>query len=179
MKRLHISKTVAIAGAVTALVAAGGGSAVALAATTSSGNVYQACLSRALGTLYHVTVNASSAPKCLPRDTSVSWNQTGPQGPAGTFGTITVENQSNSIPADSEEGYTVTCPAGDVAVSGGSSFGPSDGTGLSTSVTDIVYVETSRPDPASGTQPTGWFVILGNSTSSTQTVNVYADCAAG
>jgi hypothetical protein len=55
----------------------------------------------------------------------------------------------------------VTCPSGDVAISGGASFGPGNGTGL-----DNVWIETSRPDPVSGT-PAGWFVIINNATSQT------------
>jgi hypothetical protein len=65
-----------------------------------------------------------------------------------------------------------SCNTGEVAVGGGGSFGPSNGTGEGD-----VRLETSRPDPASGT-PTGWFVIANNNTSASQTLDVYVECAA-
>jgi hypothetical protein len=59
-----------------------------------------------------------------------------------------------------------------VAVGGGGSIGDNDGTGLP----PYAYLETSRPDPASGT-PTGWFIIAENFSGQTVPIHVYADCA--
>jgi Collagen triple helix repeat (20 copies) len=82
--RLQITRRATIIGATVAAIAAGG-SAAALATQTSS-NVYQGCLQRSLGALYHVQLNPTAPPKCAPRDTSVSWNQTGPAGSNGPAG---------------------------------------------------------------------------------------------
>lgn len=96
----------------------------------------------------------------------------GPQGPAGTFGTITVRSDSGTIAAGVQAADTVTCNSGEVAIGGGASFGPSHGTGEGN-----VWLESSRPDPASGTSPTGWFAIVNNASASTQQLTFYAECA--
>jgi hypothetical protein len=97
---------------------------------------------------------------------------TGAQGPAGTFGTVTVRSQTLSVSAGAQSGVAQTCPAGAVAVGGGASFGPSNGTSEGN-----VWIESSRPDPASGASPTGWFTIVNNSSGTTQAVTWYAECA--
>jgi hypothetical protein len=84
MQTSKIARRVLLAGASVAAVA-GGASAVALA-TDSSSDVYQACLNRSLGALYHVQLNPSSAPRCFGHDPLVSWNRTGPAGAAGPKG---------------------------------------------------------------------------------------------
>jgi Collagen triple helix repeat (20 copies) len=97
---------------------------------------------------------------------------TGAQGPAGTFGTITVRNETLSVSAGAQSAMVETCPSGAIAVGGGASFGPSNGTGEGN-----VWIESTRPDPATGTSPTGWFTIVNNSTGTTQDVTWYAECA--
>jgi collagen triple helix repeat protein len=85
MRTFHLTRRAAVvSGTVAALVA--GGSAAALATDSPPTRVYQGCLNRSLGALYHVALNPSSPPGCLRDDTRVSWNQTGPMGPAGTRG---------------------------------------------------------------------------------------------
>ena len=73
------------AGIITAVLA-GGGYAVALADSAPSPNVFQGCLSRALGVVYSVQLNPSTPPKCLSHDTQISWSQTGPKGTPGIQG---------------------------------------------------------------------------------------------
>lgn len=85
MNKPRLTKRVAVVGT-TAVVMAAGGSAVALATTGSSADVYEGCLSHHLGALYHVHVNPTSPPRCLPHDTSITWNQTGPAGAVGPQG---------------------------------------------------------------------------------------------
>jgi hypothetical protein len=97
---------------------------------------------------------------------------TGGQGPAGTFGTVTVRSQTLSVSNGAQSGVAQACPAGAVAVGGGASFGASNGTGVAN-----VWIESSRPDPASGASPTGWFTIVNNSSGTTQAVTWYAECA--
>ena len=150
----------------------------AASAATSSSNpaVVHACYAKKGGALRVAT-------HCTSAQRSISWNQTGPkgpagpkgargpQGPAGTFGKVSVVDQNNTVPAGYEVEYNVQCPSGDIAISGGASFGPGNGTGLGN-----VFIETSRPDPVTGT-PTGWDVILNNGTSQTATTDTYAVCA--
>jgi len=180
-----------IASAVAAVAA--GGSAAALA-SSSSGNVYQACMSHS-GELYHVKSNLISPPRCSSHDKVISWNQNGPPGPAGpqgpagaagptgatgpagpqglkgTFGTVTVRSTESTMPAFDQRAQTAGCNSGEVAVGGGGSFGPNNGTGEGD-----VRLESSRPAPSTGT-PTGWFIIASNNTDSSQTLEVYVVCA--
>lgn len=97
---------------------------------------------------------------------------TGAQGPAGTFGTVTVRSETLTVPAGAQSGLAETCPSGAIAIGGGASFGPSNGTGEGN-----VWIESSRPDPAGGTSPTGWFTIVNNASGTTQDVTWYAECA--
>lgn len=83
MRKIQFTRRVALNGALSAVVIAGGGCAAALATTAGSGNVYQGCLNHARGALYNVKINPTKPPSCLRRDTQISWNQTGPAGAAG------------------------------------------------------------------------------------------------
>jgi hypothetical protein len=85
VQEIQLTRRVALASAATAIVVAGG-SAVAVATTQSSSNVYQACLQHNLGAIYQVEVNPTTSPRCLAHDTLISWNQTGPAGAAGPQG---------------------------------------------------------------------------------------------
>ena len=110
--------------------------------------------------------------------------RTGPRGPAGPKGstgragsgrdvrTVTVRSEMLSVSAGAQSSVAETCPAGAVAVGGGASFGPSNGTGEGN-----VWIESARPDPATGTSPTGWFTIVNNASGTTQDVTWYAECA--
>jgi hypothetical protein len=101
---------------------------------------------------------------------------TGPVGPTGVVGTITVRTGTESVPTGTEAEYSVGCNVGEVAVGGGASIGPDGGVG--SGVANGVALETSRPNPASGTNPTGWFAIMQNTSGSSQTFTVYVECAA-
>ena len=83
--KLQLTRRSAVVGAVAGAVLAGG-SAAAVATTTGSHNVYQGCLRHNVGALYHVELNPTSAPRCEPHDTPVTWNQTGPAGSTGPAG---------------------------------------------------------------------------------------------
>jgi len=52
------------------------------ATSNSADDVISACVSRLFGTVRIVT----SARQCLPEETFVQWNQTGPTGPIGATG---------------------------------------------------------------------------------------------
>jgi Collagen triple helix repeat (20 copies) len=107
-----------------------------------------------------------------PRGPAGPKGATGAQGPAGTFGTVTVRSETLSVSAGAQSGLAETCLSGAIAVGGGASFGLSNGTGEGN-----VWIESSRPDPASGSSPTGWFTIVNNASGATQDVTWYAECA--
>ncbi len=96
----------------------------------------------------------------------------GAQGPAGTFGKVTVRTISNTISGYSEVSDEASCLPGEVAVGGGESLGAGNGSGQGG-----LAVQTSRPDPVSGT-PTAWYAILENSNASSVPYEVYVVCAA-
>jgi Collagen triple helix repeat (20 copies) len=85
MKKPRLTRRVVIIGTAVAAVA-GGGSAAALATTTTPGSVYEGCLNHNFGALYNVKVSPTSPPSCLPHDTLITWNQTGPAGAPGATG---------------------------------------------------------------------------------------------
>jgi hypothetical protein len=96
----------------------------------------------------------------------------GPAGPQGTFGAVTVRSIPYTVPATSLAAGVAGCNAGEVAVGGGASIGVNNGSGVFG-----VYLQTSRPDPPSGT-PTGWFAIVANTSSAPTPFSVYVECAA-
>ena len=63
-----------------------GGALVAtgVATATTPTTTYYACLSTTGGLLYNV--NSAGVPKCLGKDLTISWSQTGPAGTNGTNG---------------------------------------------------------------------------------------------
>jgi hypothetical protein len=73
---------VVAAASVSAAGLLGGG--LAYATTSSSGTVYTACLSKGGHSVYNVTTDGTS--KCHGNDTTITWNQTGPQGAQGPAG---------------------------------------------------------------------------------------------
>jgi hypothetical protein len=82
--RRHTKKAAIVAAAsVSAVGLLGGG--LAYATTSSSGPVYTACVSQWGHALYNVTTDGTT-PKCHGRDTTITWNQTGPQGAQGPAG---------------------------------------------------------------------------------------------
>jgi|tagenome__1003787_1003787.scaffolds.fasta_scaffold20987843_3 hypothetical protein len=117
MTRFHLTRRAAIVGAAVAAVAAGG-AAAALATSSTSGDVYQGCLSHSLGALYNVKVNPSAPPRCLSHDTLVKWNQTGPAGTPGATGPAGPQGLKGDNGAAGSDG--ATGPAGPQGAKGDS-----------------------------------------------------------
>jgi hypothetical protein len=86
MKALSLRRPGLIAVAVAVALGAGGTTVALADAGTPAPPVYQGCLNRGTGLLYNMKVNPAATPTCLHGDTSVTWNQTGPQGPVGPQG---------------------------------------------------------------------------------------------
>ena len=85
MKTSVFTRRTAITMAAVAVIA-GGGSAVALAASGSSGTVFRGCLTKSGGLIYAVTTDPSQQLRCRLHDQEITWSQTGPQGPQGPAG---------------------------------------------------------------------------------------------
>ncbi|MCW2945289.1 MAG: Collagen triple helix repeat-containing protein [Actinoallomurus sp.] len=82
-RRLTKKAAVLAAASVSAAGLLGGGIAYA-ANASSSGTAYTACLTKSGHALYNVTTTGT--PTCHRGDTTITWNQTGPQGPQGLTG---------------------------------------------------------------------------------------------
>lgn len=94
---------VRLATVVAAVAIVGGGIAVAgaVSSTPSPSVVYSACVNKATGIPYNITINGT--PKCLPKDTVISWNAQGPQGIQGVQG---VQGATGPKGATGPEGAT-------------------------------------------------------------------------
>jgi len=114
----QLTRRVAITGAVVAAVA-GGSSAAALATSGSSGKVFEGCLNSSLGAFYNVKVNPASAPRCLSHDSAITFNQTGPAGPAGAPGA-----KGPAGPAGPKGDIGPAGPKGDMGPAGVGPAGP-------------------------------------------------------
>lgn len=59
---------------------------VGLTAAAGTPKTYSACLSSKLGVMYNVAIGTQPLAKCVGSDVTISWNEQGPQGPAGLQG---------------------------------------------------------------------------------------------
>ena len=84
---LRTSRLRILAAVVAALaISAGATSVMTAGANTNTPTVtYYACVSTVGGVPYNI--QTTGVPKCLGKDQSISWNQTGPAGAPGTNGT--------------------------------------------------------------------------------------------
>ena len=89
-------------------------------------------------------------------------------GPSAALPKVVVRTTTATVPDGPATEIAISCPAGEVALSGGySSVPPAN-----------VNVLQNRPAPAAdGARPTGWSVIVKNSTGASTQVSVYAICA--
>lgn len=68
------------------LVIAAGGAGIASAAIPGAGGVISGCYVTKLGVLRVIDTQKAPPDKCLSTETPITWNQTGPAGPAGAKG---------------------------------------------------------------------------------------------
>jgi hypothetical protein len=89
-------------------------------------------------------------------------------GPGAALPKVVVRTTTATVPDGPAQNVELTCGAGEVALSGGySSVPPAD-----------ANVLQSRPTPAAdGARPTGWSVIVKNSTGASTQISAYAICA--
>jgi hypothetical protein len=162
----YVTRVVTVAASVAAVL---GGGTFALASdsaasASTTGTVYSACVTRLGHALYDVTANGT--PKCLKGDTLITWNQAGPQGPAGTFGSVHTFSVSGDVPNNNAGTVIAGCDTG-TATGGGGSWG---------SALVNVFLNESRPVPETGS-PSGWEVTVANTSGNTISLKVDVLCA--
>jgi hypothetical protein len=164
-RRLALSRRVLTVGAVVAAVA-GGGAAAALATAGSASNVYEGCLRHESGTVYRVELNPSTPPICGRHDTLITWNQTGPQGPAGLQGATGPAGPQGATGPAGPQG--ATGPAGPQGATGPAGpAGPSGLTGLTVSSSPSTPIPTesaiadSHPCPGGDVATGGGATVSG------------------
>jgi hypothetical protein len=111
-----MKKTVVIVAAILALGLVGG--AIAYASIPGPDGVIHGCYKTSTGMLIAI----DSAASCPSGYTALNWNQTGPQGPAGTNGVSGYEvvQQRVSFPYNSgqQQTFQLDCPTGKAPLSG-------------------------------------------------------------
>jgi hypothetical protein len=116
---------------------------------------------------WHSIWKTSTTPVSCPRGSfSINWNQTGPQGPAGTFGSIHTFTASIDLPTGFVATVDLACDSG-TPISGGMS--------LNQPVANV-FTEGDRPQPDTGT-PTSWEVSVANTSGADLTMTAYVVCA--
>jgi len=90
----------------------------------------------------------------------------GPAGPTGTFGAVNVVTAPLELVVAQNANGVVSCPVGQVAISGGAEA----------PTATALNIRSSRPNPITSTDPTGWYVDVRTATNTTATVTLYVLC---
>ena len=90
----------------------------------------------------------------------------GPAGPTGTFGAVNVVTAPLELVVAQNANGVVSCPVGQVAISGGAEA----------PTATALNIRSSRPNPITSTDPTGWYVDVRTGTNTTATVTLYVLC---
>jgi hypothetical protein len=160
-----------------AFVLVGSGLILATAAGSSPTPVtYYACLSKVGGVLYNV--NSAAAPKCVLKDTSVSWSQVGPTGatgPIGVTGPTGATGSSGPAGATGQIGPAgATGPTGATGASG--QIGPTGATGPTGAGFDFATASgTTGPTLANGT----YLVSVNFTVNNAQSAGINFECNIG
>jgi hypothetical protein len=157
--------------------AAAAASGIAYGAISSSGDVIRACYGSATGALRIIDETKAS---CLPSEKALSWNQTGPQGAAGTAVAYASVGRLGAVFAESSKNVSqanVTHPAAGLYCFGGLGFTPK-----SIQVTPISGIDASFNPTAIDTIATAIVVFPPDTTAygcaDTDTVRVRTVAAA-
>jgi hypothetical protein len=170
------------AGGLAVLLAGGLGAGVAVAAIPDGGGVIHACYKTpvpAHGTPLQV-IDSGAGGSCASGTLPLTWNQTGPQGPAGATGDTgpqgapgasgyQVVYQPATIPHGDAGQAEAECPSGEVAVGGGFVLG-------SPPFEQNIHVRSSR-DYTRG-DISGWQVVADNTNSVDYSIAAVAYCLA-
>jgi hypothetical protein len=178
---------------------------VANAAIPAAGGVITACVSKgqvkgedhddhkAAGQHALTLLDTAQAKACQAGQTLITWNQTGPagprgetgpqgpQGPAGPSGPagpagasglskMTDRTKTFVVPPNGPSGLLVSdCAPGEIAVSGGFNMTLVPGLSVVTSIPSFTSI---------GAAPTGWVVVVRNSSAEQLALEVHAACVA-
>jgi hypothetical protein len=151
--------------AVVSAAAIGGG--VAYATIPDASGVIHGCYKNANGQLRVIDPAVS---QCLPSETAISWNQTGPPGPPGPPGISGYEEKTHQVfvSAGAFTNVSVSCSAGKKVFGGG----------FDIETPDDVKVFSSEPTDGSGNIiDNGWNAFVHNAGTVTRQVTVIAVCA--
>lgn len=171
-KRLRPSPALVVA--ILALVVALGG--VAYATIPDGNGVIHGCYDRS-GSLKLIDTGAGQS--CPKGYTALSWNQSGPQGPAGANGvTHVVVRASAAIILLANTGFDVTanCNPGEIATGGGEHSLGQGNPGL-VSIFRSQPTLNGAPDLASGATANGWRVDAVNNSPYDTELQAYVMCA--
>jgi hypothetical protein len=117
VKHIRSTRRVLLGGTAALGLLAGGTATAAFAATSSApapATSYSACVSAVGGVPYDVTTNGT--PKCLAKDHTITFNQTGPAGAAGLAGVAGTTGAKGDTGASGPAG--TTGPAGATGATG-------------------------------------------------------------
>jgi hypothetical protein len=145
-----------------------GATTVAVASIPSADGTFTACV-KSDGALR--LVDAEAGKTCKTSEQTVTWNQAGPQGPAGGVSGYEIVETSDTAPSGVVEfALSVNCPSGKKALGGGGTAEPDGGVG------ELVL---DRSIPLSG--GSGWQIRVrqldGTGASGFHPVSVFAVCA--
>jgi hypothetical protein len=144
--------------------------AVALAAIPGANGVITGCRDTRTGALR--VIDAEAGQTCTAKESALTWNQSGPQGPAGQDGVSGYEVVTRDVLIPSFSGPTVvaaTCPAGkhafggSVAVQNGTEFTFPNGSWPNSVVAEVLSADK--------------YSALVGSGASVQTAHVVVSCA--
>jgi hypothetical protein len=164
MRMLKGRAGMAIAGLATSAAVAAG---VAYATIPDETGVIHGCYSNGLGILR--VIDPSAGQQCRGTETSLDWNQTGPQGPSGATN-VTVQHADGQLVDPGLQGHTeVFCNPGGRATGGGwhLQFGSISG----------FTVNTSEPLTGGDGVPDGWSIVYVNTSTGAVRVGAEVVCA--
>jgi hypothetical protein len=166
MKRT--TKSAVLAASVLLALAAG----AAYATIPDAQGVIHACYDNQSGQVRIVDTAPNPLPKgCGAKESAISWNQTGPAGPAGVLGFYTVQ-KGVDVPAHEHDFESLDCDPGDRATGGGYAVDPNH-------LEDVRVADSGPTNELVGGKlvPFAWLFAFVNSSDSPTTVQFSVICA--
>jgi hypothetical protein len=111
-------------------------------------------------------IDAEAGQTCTTKEATLTWNQTGPQGPAGSPGLSAVEVVTMTGFTSGIHDVTIPCPAGKTVLSGGWRFN-----GIPGWMDNVPGILNNHPSD----DRSGWQIRVNNNTPATMTL--YTVCA--
>ena len=115
-------------------------------------------------------IDTDKVTKCRPSERSLTWSQTGPQGPAGVSGYEVVETDFLVAPGGFVRDDSL-CPVGKVVWGGGAQVVREGSSNFHT------VVQESAPGTIGGGTQSGWLAAVQNNDAVPHTIGIFAVCA--